>query len=484
MEFLHDFIETNMVVVNFVYGLVYFTFGMAIALQRRSLSNFRLARHLWLLAAFGIIHGIAEWGNVFIPIQASYLSAPWMDLMTNAQTLAWAISFAFLLQFAVVMIVPRLPWATRVRTFIRWYAPVWSAVVILTAMLFIPAHLSECWIRYLLGFPGSILTAAVFLLERRSFRDLPAPSARLDLSLAAIAFTVYAVLGGLIVPNHGIWPITQLNYNEVFTTTDLPIQFYRAMAGLFIAIFVIRTLSVFDLEIRHRLEATEKKQALLEDRHRIARDLHDGVIQDIYAAGLQLEAVTASVKNGPDTVRDEMSHILMQLNKVISDIRGYIFKLGSARAGAADFYNYLKHIVQEYSASSPITANLSIRGDDMKLSTEHRQNIIFIVRECLSNITRHSLASRADIDLEFLDKGVRLSVEDDGIGMVQATTSKVADLRYNGGGLGNIATRAHSMGAELSINNRIDGNGAIVSLWIPYQPEAITAVADTSVAGT
>jgi len=483
MEHLHDFIETNMVVVNFVYGLVYFTFGMAIALQRRNLSNFRLARHLWLLAAFGIIHGIAEWGNVFIPIQASYLSPTWMNFLTDIQTLAWAISFAFLLQFAVVMIVPRLPWVSRVRSFVRWYAPLWSAAVILTAMVFIPSHLSECWIRYLLGFPGSILTAMVFLLERRSFMNLPTPSSRWDLSLAAVAFAIYAVLGGLIVPNHGVWPITQLNYNEVFAATDLPIQFYRAMAGLFIAIFVIRTLSVFDLEIRHRLEATEKKQALLEDRHRIARDLHDGVIQDIYAAGLQLEAVAASVKNGPETVRDEMSHILMQLNKVISDIRGYIFKLGSARAGAADFQKYMKHIVREFSSTGPITASLNISGDDRKLSTEQRQNIIFIVRECLSNITRHSLASHADIDLEFLDKGVRLSVKDDGIGMSQPA-AEVANLQENGGGLGNIAARARSMGAQLSINNRADSDGAIVSLWIPYQPETATTVAENSEAAS
>jgi signal transduction histidine kinase len=468
MEHLHDFIETNMVVVNFVYGLVYFTFGMAIALQRRNLSNFRLARHLWLLATFGIVHGLAEWGNVFIPIQASYLSQGWMDLLGGAQTLAWAVSYAFLLQFAVLMIAPRLPWISGIKAFVRWYTPLWSAAVIMTSILFIPDHLGECWIRYLLGFPGASLTAMVFLLERRSFRDFPAPSTRLDLSLAAAAFAGYAVLGGLVVPAHGIWPIAWMNYSHIFSTTGLPIQFYRTLAGLFIAIFVIRTLSVFDVEIRHRLEDTERKHALLEERHRIARDLHDGVIQDIYAAGLQLEAATSSFESSPQMVRDEISHILMQLNKVISDIRGYIFKLGPARAGMPDFYNYMNHIVQEFSSTGPISASLDIRGEGEMLSAEQRQNIVFIVRECLSNISRHSLASRADIELEFLDQGARLRVIDDGVGMDYAMFD-VTDLDQQTGGLGNMAARARSIRAELSIKNRPGRGGTEVALWIPYE---------------
>lgn len=477
MEHLHDFIETNMVVVNFVYGLVYFTFGMAIALQRRNLSNFRLAKHLWLLAAFGIIHGIAEWGMVFIPIQASGQSTLWAGFMTDIQTLAWAISYAFLLQFAIMMLAPRLPWVSRVQAFVRWYAPAWSAAVILTALLFIPAELGESWIRYLLGFPGGVLTAVVFWKERHSFREFPAPTARLDLTLAAAAFAVYAVLGGLVVPENGIWPLSWLNYHNVFASTGLPIQFYRALIGLFIAIFVIRTLSVFDLEIRHRLEATEKQRALLEDRHRIARDLHDGVIQDIYAAGLQFEAAATSAEADPEAFRSEASHILTQLNKVISDIRGYIFKLGSARAGTADFYNYLKHVTHEFSASGPIIASLDISGDGSRLSAEQRQNIVFIVRECLSNISRHSLACRASIALDFLEDGVRLSVEDDGIG-IEPSLTEAAVLHDACGGLGNMVIRADAMGADMSINNRPGGDGAVVSLWIPYQPDlAVETVA-------
>ncbi len=470
MEGLHDFIETNIVVVNFAYGLVYFTFGMAIALQRRSLSNFRLARYLWLLAAFGIIHGIAEWGMVFIPIQASYLSPEWMNFLTSLQTLAWAVSYTFLLQFAVMMIAPRLPFVSRIRSFVRWYAPLWSAAVIITAMLFIPSDLSEIWIRYLLGFPGALLTAVVFWEERRSFREFPAPATKFDLTLAAAAFAAYAVLGGLVVPGHGVRPLSWLNYYNVFTTTDFPIQFYRALVGLFIAVFVIRTLSVFDLEIRHRLEATEKKQALLEDRHRIARDLHDGVIQDIYAAGLQLQAASTAVCEDPARVKGEIGHILELLNKVISDIRGYIFRLDS-RDGAPDFYGYLRHIVHEFSAAGPVTARLEIRGDGRRLTAEQQQNIVFIVRECLSNISRHSMASRADICLDFGEAGLTLSVKDDGVGIDPAITDETP-LEESSGGLGNIASRAEEMGARFSIANRTDDRGALVTLWIPYRSQA------------
>src|SRR4030065_269322 len=103
MNSIYQVINVNMTLVYFVYGLVYFVFGLAIVLQQRALSNFRLARHLWLLAAFGIIHGSMEWGSVFIPIQATYLSEPWINALLVTQDIAMAVSFAFLFQFAITM---------------------------------------------------------------------------------------------------------------------------------------------------------------------------------------------------------------------------------------------------------------------------------------------------------------------------------------------------------------------------------------------
>lgn len=468
---MNDFIEVNMIPLIFVYGQVYFIFGLAIALQQRGLSNFRLARHLWLLAAFGIVHGTAEWGHVFIPIQSAYLSAGWIQLLDIMQQFAWAVSYAFLLQFAVIMIAPRLPLVPRVRAFVRWYAPAWSAAVMLTAIFFLPSEIAETWIRHLLGFPAAALTAAAFIIERRNFKKYPSSTVKFNLTMTAAAFGLYAVLTGLIVPAVSVWPLSQMNYQAVYATTGLPIQFFRALTGLFIAIFAIRTLSVFDLEVRRRLESAEKEKTMLEDRHRIARDLHDGAIQDIYGASLQLEAVTSSLQTHPDEAAPAIRHVIRLQNTVITDIRRYIYKLYPDKAGRVDLEYSIRHLVDEFRSGSSVDAHLELKGDEVELTPDRRQHVIHTVRECLSNVAQHAHASRVDIEITFNTDSMSLSVKDDGIGMHRHYSS-VDELERSGGGLGNIAERVRIMGADLSIAKVSRDSGTAISLCIPYQQAA------------
>src|SRR5690606_29682081 len=74
MDVVREFFSTNQIVVVFGYGLIYFLLGFALSLVSRRPSELTLAQALPLLGTFGILHGVAEWGQVFIPIQATYLS--------------------------------------------------------------------------------------------------------------------------------------------------------------------------------------------------------------------------------------------------------------------------------------------------------------------------------------------------------------------------------------------------------------------------
>lgn len=466
MEALHSFIDTNMTLIYFVYGQVYFTTGLAIALQQRSLSNFRLARHLWLLAGFGIVHGLGEWGHVFIPIQDAYLSEDWMVILYKLQGIAFGISFGFLLQFGITMIAPHLGRGARTIKIICWAAPAWSLFITVTGVLLVDGVNGEIMLRYLLGFPAAVLTAAAFLAERRTFFRLPSRTAGAVLGLTAATFALYAVLSGLIVPKQGLWVLSWMNYGSVFSSTGLPIQFYRALVGLAMTIFIIWTLSIFDLELRHRLESTERKQALLQDRQRIARDLHDGVVQSIYSAGLQLEVAAgltrqSEAKEVPVIIR----RVVNQLNDVMGDVRKYIFKLGPARAGEIDFNEYLENMVHEFTASGHISARIHVEGERHELSPGQKQNIAFVVQECLSNIAKHASASTVALRFSFEEDSLLILIEDDGVGM----TSSPAEIRNSGNGLRSMAERAASMAAEFAISARA-GGGTAVSLKIPYTP--------------
>jgi len=470
MQTFDNFIEVNMLPLIFLYGLVYFAAGLAIILQQRSMSNFRLAHNLWLVGMFGIIHGAAEWGDIFIPIQSEYLSPTWLHILMEGQEIAWAISFAFLLQFAVSMIVPKLPWNRGVKTFARWYAPAWCAAVTLTGILLLPKDMDASWIRYLLGFPAAMLTAVAFLAERKTFARFRHGATRTYLVLTACAFGMYAILSGLIVPERSLSFLSFVNYASVHSVSGFPIQFWRTLVGLAIALLVARTLSIFDLEFRHRLEVAEKEQTLLRDRQRIARDLHDGVVQSIYAAGLQLEVASKSVALDTNETTLLIRRVVNQLNDVIADMRKYIFKLGPARTGEADFDQYMKNLIDEFTTNFGLSAHLSVEGLPVSLTPGQKQNIAFVTRECLTNAHKHAAATNIEIQLIFNEDSLFFVAEDNGVGIDSAAS--VSSSNGGGKGLKSMAERATAMGGEFSVSQRSENGGTMIVMRIPYSSKA------------
>ena len=112
MDSLRYLFELNRDTILFVYGLVFFTLGLMIALQSRRYSRLDLARSLKWLAAFGFAHGLHEWGDLFIPIQATTLGETAIQILLFIQLLLLSISFAFLLEFGIALLRPlgRLRW--------------------------------------------------------------------------------------------------------------------------------------------------------------------------------------------------------------------------------------------------------------------------------------------------------------------------------------------------------------------------------------
>ena len=128
IAWLADLFETNRIIVLSVYGQVFFVMGLAIAFQSRRRSRLPLARALPWLAGFGIVHGLMEWGYLFVPIQAGFLPQPVIELLLVLQLAMKPISFALLFQFGVELLlstrepdadVPRIggqPWLRLVPT--------------------------------------------------------------------------------------------------------------------------------------------------------------------------------------------------------------------------------------------------------------------------------------------------------------------------------------------------------------------------------
>src|SRR5918996_3094803 len=105
MGWLAELFETNRIIVLSVYGQVFFVTGLAVALQSRQRSELPLARPLTWLAGFGIVHGLMEWGYLFVPIQAGFLPLPVIELLLLLQLAMKPLSFALLFQFGVELIL-------------------------------------------------------------------------------------------------------------------------------------------------------------------------------------------------------------------------------------------------------------------------------------------------------------------------------------------------------------------------------------------
>ena len=213
------------------------------------------------------------------------------------------------------------------------------------------------------------------------------------------------------------------------------------------------------------LQRERDLNAALQERERISQDLHDGILQSLYAVGLGLEACKPLIKKQQDHVAEKfmatLNQAIGQLNQVMTEVRNFIAGLESQVMQGGDFSAALRTMVETMSTSS--SARCRVRIDDAaarRLSTEQALHIINIVREGLSNALRHSGAKQITVSLRDLIRSDRLAVTDDGIGFSTGSVQGV------GHGLVNMASRAQKIRGLFAIQSKPD-KGTRICLDLP-----------------
>lgn len=192
--------------------------------------------------------------------------------------------------------------------------------------------------------------------------------------------------------------------------------------------------------------------ARLEERERIGMDLHDGVMQSIYAVGLTLEDCAERVDDHPDEVKRSLEGAMNALNDVIGDIRSYIFDLRPRVSIVADLPKAIRHLVDDLRINTLIQTSLEIDGELSDAITQDQALALFhITQEALNNIAKHSKARSASVRLEAGDRLVSVEVHDDGIGF---DTEGAQDHERHG--LRNMRDRARSVGARLHLSGKVN----------------------------
>ena len=212
-----------------------------------------------------------------------------------------------------------------------------------------------------------------------------------------------------------------------------------------------------------RLHASLSELALVQDRERIAMDLHDTVIQQLFAVGLSLQAMLRRVKDPDLTMRVETA--VQDLDNTIKQIRTTIFDLDApARSGGVR--ERLLALVAEVRHCPPgRLRRWSSKARSRSVVDEAMADeLVTVLREALSNVARHARASRIEVTLTVDDATVSLTIEDDGDGPPPPSATSA------GNGLRNLASRAERLGGHFELQGRRGGGARQVGAF-PARPE-------------
>ena len=216
-----------------------------------------------------------------------------------------------------------------------------------------------------------------------------------------------------------------------------------------------------------RLNIQQRRLAVLEERERIGMDLHDGIIQDIYAVGLTLEHARLLLSEDPAAARQRIEQAVNDLNSTIRDIRAYILDLRPRKLHEENLMDGLRRLVAEFRANTLVEVTLQgSPGDVVRLPESRAVALFHICQEALANIAKHAHARHVEVTLWAATDRVLLEVSDDGRGF------DIEKVRLAlGHGLSNIQTRARNAGGEVEVSSE-PGAGTTILVWVPNSNES------------
>ena len=197
-----------------------------------------------------------------------------------------------------------------------------------------------------------------------------------------------------------------------------------------------------------RLYAQTSQMSVLEERHRIGMDLHDGAIQSLYALGLLIEGASEEVERAPSQARAQLERAVDRLNAAIADLRSYVLGLRPIGGSDRPLRESLPTLAQHIATNALLDVDVRIDPEaEASLDRAAREAVFYVAADALGNVSRHARARHVVLALRHEDGAVVLEIQDDGVGF--QTERAVGGL-----GLRNIRQRAFNAGARLELESR------------------------------
>jgi signal transduction histidine kinase len=226
---------------------------------------------------------------------------------------------------------------------------------------------------------------------------------------------------------------------------------------------VLATQAAIAVENARLYDETERKARelqrlqVLEERERIGRELHDGVIQSLFALGMSLQGLASSSSDAEVARRLEAA--VEDVDQAIRDLRNYIFGLRPGILADRQLDQALQELTTEFGARSGVVTVVDVDGEAASALASRAGEVVQLAREALSNASRHGRATTCRVSLRRGPAGIVLEIDDDGRGFDVDTTTW-------GMGLRNLRERTESLGGMLEIESTA-GEGTTVRATFP-----------------
>ena len=225
---------------------------------------------------------------------------------------------------------------------------------------------------------------------------------------------------------------------------------FAAQAGV-----AIQNASLYEEVLSRR-----SSMAILEERERISKDLHDGVIQSIYSVGLSLQASLATLTDDPARTQTRIDDAIAELDNVVREVRAYIFELKPNTDTGQSSAGRITDLARNFEVNTLATAHVDLDLSALELLRPESQNhVVHICREVLSNIARHASAREVHISCKVQNDEFEFEIADDGRRFDPTEVDR-------GQGLTNVDERARSLGGSLEIGPR-SPKGMLHRLTVP-----------------
>lgn len=259
---------------------------------------------------------------------------------------------------------------------------------------------------------------------------------------------------------------------EIRSFMHLPIKIGDEIFGVFSAVFTTpRTFGEDDLRLftnlagraalaieNARLYEQAQQVAAMEERNRLARELHDSIKQQALAASFQLGTAITLFDRDPEAAQNHLIEADHLVNAVRVELTDLIHELRPPTMNGQDFVVTLNDYAIEWAHQSGIEVNVDVQGNN-GLSLEAKQTLFRILQEALANVARHSAARSVEISLRYSVDGVLLTIKDDGDGFDTSA-------QHDGMGLNSMRERAESLNGEFTVESE-PGEGTRIAVTLP-----------------